>query len=107
MQILGELLLELLMELPDFDERKHPPFGVRYWLGWLGILFNVMCMVLIGFLVVYLFFDFLKRKELFTVTMAMVLLPVAIYWLWRTIRRMRKMWQVTVYYWKSKQEHQS
>lgn len=50
MEFFGELLVEFLTGLADFDERKYPPFGFRYWLGWLGLLTNLLmrlaCLVL-------------------------------------------------------------
>ncbi|HEL1558039.1 TPA: hypothetical protein TXJ05_002274 [Streptococcus suis] len=43
MEIIGEILVEFLAGLADFDERKYSPFGFRYWLGWLRILLISPC----------------------------------------------------------------
>ncbi|HFI0272824.1 hypothetical protein ACEE16_04640 [Streptococcus suis] len=62
MQLLAELIGEWLLGLPDFEPEKQAPFGSRYWLGWLGILFP---MLLIGMLGYIGFFSLMKTLESF------------------------------------------
>lgn len=62
MQLLAELIGEWLLGLPDFKPEKQAPFGSRYWLGWLGILFP---MLLIGMLGYIGFFSLMKTLESF------------------------------------------
>ena len=33
MDVVYEIVLECLMGLADFDEKKYKPFGLRYWLS--------------------------------------------------------------------------
>ena len=64
MEFFGELLVEFLTGLADFAERKHPPFGIRYWLGWLGVLIYVLLFALLTCVTVFFFIFFIGRKRL-------------------------------------------
>ena len=61
---LVELLVEFLTGLADFAERKHPPFGFRYWLGWLGVLIHVLLFALLTCVTVFFFIFLLEGKGL-------------------------------------------
>ncbi|MGQ7335354.1 hypothetical protein ACTGUN_05195 [Streptococcus suis] len=94
----SELLVEFLTGLADFDERKHPPFGFRYWLGWLGVLIHVLLFALLTCVTVFFFVFFLEGKGLMNVVVAIVFLLLALFWLWKCGKTILKMWQVTIYY---------
>lgn len=72
MEFFGELLVEFLTGLADFDEKKHPPFGIRYWLGWLGVLIHVLLLALLTCVTVFFFKFFLVGKGLINVVVAVV-----------------------------------
>lgn len=93
-----ELLVEFLTGLADFAERKHPPFGFRYWLGWLGVLIHVLLFALLTCVTVFFFVFFLEGKGLMNVVVAIVFLLLALFWLWKYGKTILKMWQVTIYY---------
>lgn len=95
---LVELLVEFLTGLADFAERKHPPFGFRYWLGWLGVLIHVLLFALLTCVTVFFFVFFLEGKGLMNVVVAIVFLLLALFWLWKYGKTILKMWQVTIYY---------
>ncbi len=95
---LVELLVEFLTGLADFAERKHPPFGFRYWLGWLGVLIHVLLFSLLTCVTVFFFVFFLEGKGLMNVVVAIVFLLLALFWLWKYGKTILKMWQVTIYY---------
>lgn len=97
-EFFGELLVEFLTGLADFAERKHPPFGIRYWLGWLGVLIHVLLFALLTCVTVFFFVFFLEGKGLMNVVVAIVFLLLALFWLWKYGKTILKMWQVTIYY---------
>ncbi|HEL1579539.1 hypothetical protein [Streptococcus suis] len=98
MEFLGELVFEFLMGLADFDERKYAPFGLRYWLGWLGVLIHVLLLALLTCVTVFFFKFFLDGKGLIHVVVAVVFLLFALFWFWKSGRTILKMWQATIYY---------
>lgn len=98
MEFFGELFVEFLTGLADFDEKKYPPFGLRYWLGWLGVLTNLLLLVLLSFVTVFFFMFFLQGKGLFNGLAALVFLFFALFWLWKSGKMILKMWRVTIYY---------
>ncbi|HEL2003662.1 TPA: hypothetical protein ACGO21_000128 [Streptococcus suis] len=98
MEFFGELLVEFLTGLADFDEKKYPPFGIRYWLGWLGVLIHVLLLALLTCVTVFFFKFFLDGKGLINVVVAVVFLLFALFWLWKSGKTILKMWQATIYY---------
>lgn len=96
--IIGELIVEFLTELPDFDSKKHKPFGGRYWLGWLGILVNLIMGAFLAFLVGYTLFSIGKGNLAFILIFNLFLIPTTLFWFWRTSRLFKKMWQTSLYY---------
>lgn len=64
MEFFGELLVEFLTGLAGLAERKHPPFGIRYWLGWLGVLIHVLLFALLTCVTVFFFIFLIERKRL-------------------------------------------
>ncbi|WP_170243041.1 hypothetical protein [Streptococcus suis] len=50
------------MELPDFEPEKQAPFRSCYLLGWLGILFPMLLIGMIGYIS---FFSLMKTLESF------------------------------------------
>ncbi|CYU76049.1 hypothetical protein [Streptococcus suis] len=98
MEFFGELLVEFLTGLADFDEKKHPPFGIRYWLGWLGVLIHVLLLALLTCVTVFFFKFFLDGKGLINVVVAVVFLLFALFWLWKSGKTILKMWHATIYY---------
>ena len=97
-EFFGELLVEFLTGLADFAERKHPPFGIRYWLGWLGVLIHVLLFALLTCVTVFFFIFLLEGKGLMHGVVAIVFLLFALFWLWKCGKTILKMWQVTIYY---------
>ncbi|MDW8682081.1 hypothetical protein Q7W17_08155 [Streptococcus suis] len=63
MEFLGELLVEFLTGLADFDEKKHPPFGIRYWLGWLGLLTNLLMLFFLTFVTLVFSLMFAEGRD--------------------------------------------
>lgn len=106
MECIGEQLVEYLTGLADFDEKKPPPFGLRYWLGWLGIFINLLMLALLVFVLVFSFIAFLKMKSQSAVLVTFFLLPSVLFWLWKTGSLIRKMWCLTRYYKPIDSEHQ-
>lgn len=102
MQLIGELIIEFLTELPDFNPKKHKPFGGRYWLGWLGILVNLIMGGLLLFLVGHLIFAIGKGNLALILISNLFLIPITLFWFWRTIHLIKKMWQTSLYYIKEK-----
>ncbi|HFI0164667.1 TPA: hypothetical protein ACGOWT_001053 [Streptococcus suis] len=98
MEFFGELLVEFLTGLADFDEKKHPPFGIRYWLGWLGVLIHVLLLALLTCVTVFFFKFFLVGKGLINVVVAVVFLLFTLFWLWKSGKTILKMCQATIYY---------
>ncbi|HFI0331916.1 TPA: hypothetical protein ACGOVE_000472 [Streptococcus suis] len=76
MEFFGELLVEFLTGLADFAERKRPPFGIRYWLGWLGVLIHVLLFALLTCVTVFFFIFLLEGKGLIHGIVAIVFLVV-------------------------------
>ncbi len=97
-EFFGELLVEFLTGLADFAERKHPPFGIRYWLGWLGVLIHVLLFALLTCVTVFFFIFLLEGKGFIHGVVAIVFLLFALFWLWKCGKTILKMWQVTIYY---------
>ena len=97
-EFFGELLVEFLTGLADFAERKHPPFGIRYWLGWLGVLIYVLLFALLTCVTVFFFIFLLEGKGFIHGVVAIVFLLFALFWLWKCGKTILKMWQVTIYY---------
>lgn len=98
MELLGELLVEFLTGLADFDERKHPPFGLRYWLGWLGLLINFLMLGLLTFVPIVFLLMFLDGKGWVNLILAILFIPILLFWLFKTPGFVKKMWQVIKYY---------
>ncbi|HEL1640470.1 hypothetical protein NF419_09560 [Streptococcus suis] len=98
MEFFGELLVEFLTGLADFDEKKHPPFGIRYWLGWLGLLINFLMLGLLGFVSAVFLWMFLDGKGWDKLVIALLFTPILLFWLFKTPGFVKKMWQVTKYY---------
>jgi hypothetical protein len=94
MEFFGELLVEFLTGLADFAERKHPPFGIRYWLGWLGVLIHVLLFALLTCVTVFFFIFLLEGKGFIHGVVAIVFLLFALFWLWKCGKTILKMWQV-------------
>ncbi|HFI0405288.1 TPA: hypothetical protein ACGOYB_001383 [Streptococcus suis] len=98
MEFFGELLVEFLTGLADFDERKYPPFGLRYWLGWLGLLTNLFMLGLLGFVLAVFFLMFAGGRGWSFLVLALLFMPILFFWLYKTLGFIRKMWHVTLYY---------
>ncbi|HEL9644908.1 TPA: hypothetical protein U0K67_001124 [Streptococcus suis] len=98
MELLGELLVEFLTGLADFDERKHPPFGLRYWLGWLGLLINFLMLGLLTFVPTVFLLMFLDGKGGVNLILAILFIPILLFWLLKTLGFVKKMWRVIKYY---------
>nr|WNF84065.1 hypothetical protein RJW52_10210 [Streptococcus suis] len=79
-----------MTELPDFDPKKHKPFGGRYWLGWLGILVNLIMGAFLAFLVGYTLFSIGKGNLAFILIFTLFLIPTTLFWFWRTSRLFKK-----------------
>lgn len=98
MEFLGELVFEFLAGLADFDERKYAPFGLRYWLGWLGLLINFLMLGLLTFVPTVFLLMFLDGKGWVNLILAILFIPILLFWLLKTLGFVKKMWQVTTYY---------
>ncbi len=98
MEFIGELVFEFLTGLADFDERKYPPFGLRYWLGWLGVLTNLLMAALLAFVTVFFLIAFLKGKGLFSLLVALCFLPFLLFGIWRSLNTFIKMCKITLFY---------
>lgn len=98
MDVVYEIVLECLMGLADFDEKKYKPFGFRYWLGWLGITVNLLLLALLACVTAISFLRCLQDKTWREALILVFLLPVTLFWCWKTTLRIRKMWQVTRFY---------
>ncbi|HFI0082438.1 hypothetical protein ACHBGV_09555 [Streptococcus sp. A34] len=102
MQFLAELIGEWLLELPDFEPEKQAPFGSRYWLGWLGILFHLVLVGLLAFISFFSLAKLLKDFHLGHMILATFLLGLALFSLWRLGKYLVRMCRATNYYWKRK-----
>ena len=100
MDLIYEIVFEYLTELADFDEKKYKPFGFRYWLGLLGITVNLLLLALLACVTAISFFRCLRDKSWGVAIVVIFLLPVTLFWCWKTTLRIRKMWQVTLFYWR-------
>ncbi|HFI0467013.1 TPA: hypothetical protein ACGOYW_000395 [Streptococcus suis] len=98
MEFLGELLIEFLTGLADFDERKYPPFSLRYWLGWLGILINLLMLSFLVFVTLVFLWMFAGGRGWSFLVLALLFMPILLFWLYKTLGFIRKMWHVTLYY---------
>ncbi|HGF1449149.1 hypothetical protein HCC70_07690 [Streptococcus suis] len=98
MEIIGEVLVEFLTGLADFDERKYPPFGLRYWLGWLAVVANLLLLGFLGFVTVVFFLVFMKGGDWLLLVSGLLLAPFLLFWFLKTMGHIRKMWRVTLYY---------
>ncbi|MGQ7367594.1 hypothetical protein ACTGXZ_08390 [Streptococcus suis] len=98
MEFLGELLVEFLTGLADFDEKKHPPFGIRYWLGWLGLLINCLMLGLLTFVPAVFLLMFLDGEGWVNLILAILFIPILLFWLLKTLGFVKKMCRVTKYY---------
>ena len=98
MEFFGELLVEWLTGVADFAERKHAPFGIRYWLGWLGVLFYVLLFALLTCVTVFFFIFLLVGEGWMHGVVAIGLLLFALFWLCQCGKTILKMWQATIYY---------
>ncbi|HFI0424572.1 TPA: hypothetical protein ACGOWZ_001151 [Streptococcus suis] len=98
MEFFGELLVEFLTGLADFDEKKHPPFGIRYWLGWLGLLTNLLMLFFLTFVTLVFFLMFAEGRSWSFLFLALLFMPILFFWLYKTHGFIRKMWRVTLYY---------
>ncbi|HFI0671388.1 TPA: hypothetical protein ACGO47_000260 [Streptococcus suis] len=98
MEFFCELLVEFLTGLADFDEKKHPPFGLRYWLGWLGLLINLLMLGMLTFVPAVFLLMFLDGKSWVNLILAILFIPILLFWLLKTLGFVKKMWQVTKYY---------
>lgn len=98
MELLGELVFEFLTGLADFDERKYANFGLRYWLGWLGLLINLLMFGLLTFVPAVFLLMFLDGKGWVNLILAILFIPILFFWLLKTLGFVKKMWRVTKYY---------
>lgn len=98
MELLGELLVEFLTGLADFDERKYPPFSPRYWLGWLGILTNLLMLSFLVFVTLVFLWMFAEGRGWSFLVLVLLFMPMLFFWLYKTLGFIRKMWHVTLYY---------
>ncbi|WP_105107289.1 hypothetical protein [Streptococcus suis] len=98
MEFFGELLVEFLTRLADFDEKKHPPFGIRYWLGWLGLLTNLLMLFFLTFVTLVFSLMFAEGRGWSFLVLALLFMPILFFWLYKTLGFIRKMWHITLYY---------
>ncbi|NQN68183.1 hypothetical protein HPA05_06770 [Streptococcus suis] len=98
MEFLGELVFEFLAGLADFDERKYTPFGLRYWMGCFGLLINLLMLGLLTFVPIVFLLMFLDGKGWDKLVIALLFTPILLFWLFKTLGFVKKMWQVTTYY---------
>ncbi|HFU4458740.1 TPA: hypothetical protein ACGPAL_000284 [Streptococcus suis] len=76
MEFLGELLIEFLTGLADFDERKYPPFSLRYWLGWLGIMTNLLMLSFLTFVTLVFSLMFAEGRGWSFLVLALLFMPI-------------------------------
>lgn len=98
MEFFGELLVEFLTGLADFDERKYPPFGFRYWLGWLGTMTNLLMLSFLAFVTLVFIWMFAEGRGWTFLVLVLLFMPILFFWLYKTLGFIRKMWHITLYY---------